>query len=173
MEVKSEATFLFLKVSGDEAVKSASEVLSKLVAGMVPATPNDPAPADTSSPAAEPLTVIAGDTYEKPDDEPDGFVDPEPPRPRKSSGRRITRSGGSNYYPVPKKPKAKSDKPPGVLAMRIMKLLDNGNGVAPLDHLVSELGVSAQACNMAITKCGQLQRLDDGRIAMTGYRDED
>lgn len=47
----SEATFLFLKVSGDEAVKSASEVLSRLVSGMVPAQVQAealPAPAATA-----------------------------------------------------------------------------------------------------------------------------
>jgi hypothetical protein len=176
MVIMAEATFLFLKVSGDEAVKSASEVLTKLI-GTIAA-----APAAAESPAVElapaPRLSIAEVPYEKPSDEPDGFALPKP-KPARAvgvgcGGRSEATPFNKSFKTKPKKAtKSPSNKPPGALALRILKLLDQGNGVAPLEVLVNELGASAQGLNMAITKCAQLKRLGDGRIALEGYSDSD
>lgn len=169
-----QATFLFLKVSGDEAVKSASDVLAKLISSVAAA----PAVADTPSVELAPAPLnIAEVPYEKPADEPDGFALPKPKAATPvgvGCGGRPPSSKFDKLNNRPKKtPKPPSNKPPGALASKIMRILDQGSGVAPLEVLVQETGVSAQACNMAITKCSQLQRLGDGRIALEGYRDTD
>jgi hypothetical protein len=171
-----QATFLFLKVSGDEAVKSASEVLAKLI-GSIAAEPAAPASPAVELAPPEPRLNIAQVPYEKPADEPDGFALPNP-KPAKAvgvgCGGRSEATSFNRFKGKSKKTtKPPANRPPGVLASRIMRILDLGSGVAPLEVLVNETGSSAQACNMAITKCAQLKRLDDGRIALEGYSDTD
>lgn len=181
-----EATFLFLKVSGDQAVKSASDVLARLVSGIVPAGPAVPAMPEAlaaaealpalPAPEAESTVELAAKRitrrrkvkYQKADDEPDGFSAPQP-APSKAIATERGGRASSKFNEFP----AKAAKPPGALATKILKVLDGGTGVAPLEELVREIGANAHGINMAITKCSQLKRLPDGRIALQGYRDED
>ena len=153
----AEATFLFLKVSGDEAVRSASEVLGKFMDGMTPQAPSAPVPLIGS-------TDSDGERYEKPADEPDGFDAPEPPRATKVKH-------ASNYKPVPKKPKA--DPTEGHVGPRIVRLLDTTGGVAPMELLVERLKLPPQSIGRAVGHSKTLQRLPDGRVALVGWHDED
>ncbi len=169
-----QATILFLRVSGDEAVKSAGDILARLVSGMIAGestAPSDPTVEALPAPEAvvEPVQRITRQRkvrFQKPDDEPDGFSAPAP-------------SPSTPSFVVDRKQKVKvavgdkAARPPGALAFKILGILDRGSGVAPLEHLVRETGATIHGVNMAITKCSQLQRLDDGRIALTGYRGDD
>lgn len=107
-------------------------------------------------------------TYEKPIDEPNGFDTPEPPKASKVIG--IERGRRNDTFNKP--PKDDAIPGVGVLAGRIMKLLDSGTGVAAIDHVASTLKCSPFGVKLAVGKCKQLKSMGDGRVALAGYEDD-
>lgn len=162
-------TALVIRGEGDsETMQAACRTIGQMLAGFNGAAANG----EEALEPAEPVRRITrrprrqkADRYERPADEPSGF-DAPPPKP---SRPKFVVERNQKTQPLT----TGSGKPPGALALKILAVLDTGSGVAPLEHLVKETGASAQGLNMAITKCRQLKRLDDGRIALAGYRDDD
>ena len=92
--------------------------------------------------------------------EPDGFRLPDP-----------APSTPIGVFDRPAKTKANM---PFGLGGKIFTMLDNLGGCAAFEAVRKRFhDHSTQAINMAITKCTQLKRLDDGRIALEGYEDEE
>jgi hypothetical protein len=111
------------------------------------------------------------DTDVKVPGEPDGFAlpPPEPSRPvcvdrsqPKRPRKPFTQDG--------ERTNVNGHRPPGALAAKIIGYLDRTNGVAHLEAIVKHSGAAnAHGVNLAVAKCDQLKRLEDGRIALAGY----
>ena len=139
-------------------------------------------PAPDAQPTAEKLIEAAPDisaatfekpTFEKPPHEEDGFLAAEPAPATPSFVQNEEKNARVKKLRVTRKTPG-GPKPAGALGARIVSLLDKSGGVASFAHVRSKLPECLpQALNMAITKCEQLQRLEDGRIALAGYHDED
>jgi hypothetical protein len=162
--------------SGSEALQEIGKLLSRVLPDNSVAVPlvalSQSSPETT---AEEPVEIP------KYPDEPDGFRMPEPAPTRAKHVVDHTRNAKTPFqrprFKKEKKqgtPKEPQDKVPGILASRIIQLLDGNNGVAPFEWLREQLpDCTPQGINMAVTKCRQLKRLEDGRIALVSYEDSD
>lgn len=169
----SEATLeikgLVIRAEGEESMRAAFQALSSVLEGLLPAGDKQPPalPEPVEEPEPAPKRIVKRRKKRETvavEGEPDGFNAPDPPP-------------ATPTFVLDRKQKTQplddGTKKVGALAAKIIGVLDRGSGVAHIDELIRQCGGNAHGIALAAAKCDRLQRLSNGRIALTGYRDED
>lgn len=167
------ASFKALVITGEgdsETIQAACRTISQMLAGF---GGNGSAPAvEPAAPAIESAPVrritrkprrTKAERYERPPDEPDGFSSsPKPSTPtfvKNAKANEAVRGAAAG----------------GGLAGRIVQALDDLGGCAPVEAILRKLGPgkTAQGVKLAASKCPQLKRVGDDRVALVNWEQDD